>query len=361
MRLSFPSTPCRFVHLLVLASIFTGAANPVAAQGPTEIHFGFWNVENLFDADDDPDNPGDDEFLPAREWDAARYGRKLAHLAEVVAALDCHILGFAEVENRRVLEDLIRQPGLHELGYQVAHLDSPDKRGIDVALIFRAPVQPIDATSPCELHPIPIDPPTRGVLEVKLAVNGHPLHVLVNHWPSRRGGTDSTESLRLTAAATCRSIVKRIVDATSGRDADVILMGDFNDDPYDASIINGLNAVRSRNAVLNREQDGPYRLYNASWKFFGQPDVGTLYYNQEWVWNIFDQCIVSRGLLKSDGFELIDESLAIHAPAKIRDKYGRPLRFRKGGSEWNEGYSDHLAIHGRLRVAAATVNDSKSQ
>ncbi|MGE3167072.1 MAG: endonuclease/exonuclease/phosphatase family protein [Planctomycetota bacterium] len=339
-------------------SIFTTPDGTVWSQTTTtEIKFGFWNVENLFDADDDPNNPGDDEFLPATEWDAARYGRKLEHLAEVVAGLDAHVLGFAEVENRRVLEDLVRQEPLRKLEYQIAHLDSPDKRGIDVALIYRAPLQPLAAEF-VELHRIPIDPPTRGVLEVRLSANGHPLHVLVNHWPSRRGGSDSTEPLRFEAARACQAIVKRIVDATPGRDADVLLIGDFNDDPYDPSIAQHLNAVRSRNAVLNREQEGRYRLFNASWKFFGQPDVGTLYYNQEWTWNIFDQCIMSRGLLRADGFEYVDDSLSVYALAKLRDQYGRPLRFRKSGKAWNEGYSDHLAIHGKLRVAAPTTKDA---
>lgn len=313
-----------------------------------EITFAFWNVENLFDTDDDPDHWGDDEYLPAKGWTDARYELKLSRLADVLEKTQPHLLGVAEIENRRVLDDLVARPRLEQLGYRVAHVDSPDKRGIDCALIYRAP---FEAGTPL-VHPIAIDPPTRGVFEVPLTANGHTLTVLVNHWPSRGGG-DKTVPQRALAGETARKIVdQRVKDAEAkGVDADILLMGDLNDEPFDLSVTKHLGAIRSRNAVLNRTKQ--YSLYNPSWKFLGQPDVGTYYYNREWRWNVLDQAILSRGMLKTEGFVFVDGSLEAYGPDELRDKYRRPLRFRRQGKRWIEGFSDHLLIHGKIRIAPA--------
>ncbi len=291
---------------VVLLVLFQGGCQSLAAGTAAEstVSFGFWNVENLFDCEDDPDNPGDDEFLPDGEWTPERYARKLDHLAEVVAALDADLLALAEVENRRVLEDLLAHEKLAGLGYRIVHRDSPDKRGIDLALFYRAPFEVADGERAVILHPIDIPSPTRGILEVNLRAPGHPLTVLVNHWPSRYGGREKTIPLRHAAAELCRRIVLARQDASPEMDADILILGDLNDDPFDASVRHTLKAVRSRNAALNNRNER--YLYNPSWRIFGTPDQGTLYYNREWVWNVFDQCIVSRGLLKEEGLSFVD-------------------------------------------------------
>lgn len=345
-------------NLWVLIATLVLPAHLTAQEPDHEIQVGFWNVENLFDADDDPKNPGDDEYLPDKGWDQARYERKLENLANVVLALDCEVLGVCEVENRRVLEDLVKHDKLSALGYEIAHLDSPDKRGIDVALLYRAPVKPQNEKF-FELHPFPINPPTRGVLEVRLELHGQPFTVLVNHWPSRGGG-DKAKTFRMIAANVCRQVITRTIDKSPNQDADILLVGDLNDDPYDESVLSGLDAVRSRNAVLHRQKNGRYRMFNPSWKFLGQTDMGTLYYNREWVWNVFDQCILSRGMLKPEGVSFVDGSLEIYGPDELRDQYRRPLRFRKTGKKWTEGYSDHLAIRAKLRANPAGATKSEA-
>ena len=141
-----------------------------SARREGELTFGFWNLENLFDTEDDPHNPGDNEFLPDKGWTPERYQRKLAHLAEILAETQPHILGVCEVENRRVLTDLIAHPALASHGFEVVHLDSPDKRGIDLGLIYRAPVKYVDKSA--KIHEIPMSPPTRGVFECRLDVGG---------------------------------------------------------------------------------------------------------------------------------------------------------------------------------------------
>lgn len=331
--------------LALAASITSGCdAQEPEASGRREVTFAFWNVENLFDVEDDPANRGDDEYLPAEGWTADRYALKRRHLAEVVAAVRPQLLGVAEVENRHVLEDLIQEPALASWGWSIAHVDSPDERGIDVALLHRAPFEAA-AELPVELHEItaPGASPTRGILEVPLRIGATRLHVLVNHWPSRGG--DRSGALRRVAGTTLR----RVVDAILARDptADILIAGDFNDEPFDASVVAALGAIRSRNAVLEREHVPA--LFNPSWRFLAEPDVGTYYYNAQWAWHVFDQVIVSKGLLDGDGFTLVEDSLAIHAPDALRDHHRRPRWFRRRrGGEWATGYSDHFMVFGRL-------------
>ena len=319
----------RFGLLLFAVVSFGCAAWGGATDG--EIKIGFWNVENLFDAEDDRSNPGDDEYSIERGWTAARYATKLGRLAEVIAAVAPHALGLAEVENRRVLDDLFAHPSLAPLGYRIAHVESPDKRGIDVALAYRAPFT-LDESS-VTLHRIEREgtPPTRGVLEAKLALGDEDVTILVNHWPSRGGDRDG--SFRAVAAEVARGVVDRI-----GHDQNVVVVGDLNDDPFDPSVRRTLGAIRSRNAVVNRKK--PEALFNPSWEMLGQVDEGTLYYNREWVWNVFDQIIVTRGMLDEDGLALVDGTFRAHSPDTIRDHYRRPRRFRRGrDGEWSEGYS----------------------
>lgn len=341
--------------LLCLPALLGGCAGAegqettAAKPAPKPITCAFWNLENLFDTDDDPQNPGDDEFLPGTGWTPQRYAKKIDHLAEVIAAIDPDVLGVCEVENRKVLEDLVAHDDLKDAGYRIVHRDSPDKRGIDLALIYRAPVEIADGERAVILHPIAIDPPTRGIFEVNLTAGGNELTVLVNHWPSRWGGEERSAPLRKKAAELARRIVLARQDAVAegGADADVIVMGDLNDDPFDDSVRRTLAAVRYRHAVL-QNRNKRY-LYNPCWKFFGESGVGTLYYNRDWVWNVFDQIIVSRGLLKAEGFSIDEETLAIYATDAMRDHYRRPLRFRKNRDDsWTEGYSDHFPVYVKL-------------
>lgn len=342
------------MNRIALLSLFASIVSaPLTSQepGPDEWTFAFWNVENLFDIDDDPANPGDDEYLPENGWTEERYVTKRDHLAGVIAAVQPHLLGMAELENRKVLEDLLADPRLAPLGYRIAHVESPDKRGIDVALLFRLPFE-LHGDEAVRLHAFEKEgeAPTRGVLDVRLEVDGAPLQVLVNHWPSRGGDRDG--AFRRVAGATVRAVALAFTDEQSkaGREADVLIVGDLNDDPYDASVVTALGAVRSRNAVLHR--DNVRAFFNPSWALLAEPDVGTLYYNPEWVWNVFDQAIVSRGMLDDAGFRYVEGSLRVHAPDELRDHYRRPRWFRKGrDGTWSEGYSDHFMICGRIAAA----------
>ena len=337
------------ILLLVVATIVVAFemrdAPSSSARRTQGLRFAFWNVENLFDAQDDPHNGGDDEYLPEQGWTEQHYTTKRAQLAKVIAALEPHLLGLCEVENRAVLEALVAEPGLLELGYRIAHEESPDHRGIDNALLYREPFRLAgDEKRAIVVHPLKGNPASRGIFEVRLQVGGQPLRVFVNHWPSRRGGAKA-EKQRLGAGSQLHELVYSSAGA-DGRTDDVLILGDFNDDPFDDSVREGLHAVRSRNAVLNRRTG--QLLYNPTWRFFGETDLGTTYYNRHWRWHLFDQVIVSRGLLDEQGFRLDENSLAIYAPAELRDDKNRPRWFR--GKNALTGYSDHFPIHGVLVV-----------
>lgn len=317
------------------------------------IRFAFWNVENLFDTTDDPKNDGDNDFLPKHGWTVPRYKLKLAHLAEVIAQIDPDVMGLVEVENHKVLDDLIETAPLAGRGYRVVHLDGADARGIDVALIFRAPLIPADAAQVSTLHPVARG--TRGILEARLVAEKRVLTILVTHWPSRRGKKDSSDERKEAAQALRKIVLEQQEEAAkAGEDSEILILGDFNDDPFDPSIEEALGAVRSLNAVLNK-RDG-FLLYNPMWKFFGKSDTGTHYFNPNWEWHIFDQCIVTRGMVDTKGFVLAEDALEIHATDAMRDKYRRPLRFAAkagGDDDWIEGYSDHFPIRGILEIAVS--------
>ena len=195
--------------------------------------FMFWNLENCFDPADDP-AVRDEEFTPAgeRHWTWNKLNRKLNGVAKViVAARDTYgdypaLVGLCEVENAAVLRKLVSIKMMAKLGYGWVHRDSPDARGIDVALLFRkSRFRPLVVRA----VPVPTDPPTRDILYVKGLLDGEPVHILVNHWPSKLGGSAGT-ARRLAAAATFRACIDSL-DAAGGSRETVIIMGDFNATP----------------------------------------------------------------------------------------------------------------------------------
>lgn len=303
----------------------------------------FYNVENLFDTEDDLDNPGDDDYLPdgANSWTPAKYQRKLDNIAKVISKLGTDfcpagpaVVGLAEVENKRVIDDLVKNKQIAHRGYEVVHYDSPDRRGIDVGLIYNPDLFRVTNTEAVPYN-LPGRPSfvTRDHLVVSGVLAGEPVHVIVAHWPSRYGGAKSS-ALREHAA----SIVVNIVDSLNqiNPDSKVIFMGDLNDDPDDISCRVVLNAKKKQ------EQVKPGGLYNTMWKFYDQ-GIGSLAYQGRW--NLFDQIIVSHGLLGDDTSSLKFWKAEIFNKDFLVRQEGR----RKGypwrtfdGSSFIDGYSDHF-------------------
>lgn len=299
-----------------------------------------YNVENLFDAQDDPNVRGDEEYTPNGElqWTEERYRTKLEHLAQAIAAASPQlplVIGLVEVENAQVCLDLIATPPLDRGNYILEHFDSPDERGIDVALLVQEGpyVLPDHAEAlTVKLH----GDATRDVLYARLQLaGGEALHVFVNHWPSRREGIQESEPKRVKAS----SVVRDKVDALLATDpqARIIIMGDLNDTPLDRSIREGLAAALD---TASHDHD----LYDLV-AMDKQKPAGSHQFDGEWSY--LDHMIVSRGLLWPDNGLRAFDAHAVRSPMLFFDhpRFGpSPNRTYGGRGKYHGGYSDHLPV-----------------
>ena len=312
------------------------------------LNVAFYNVENLFDTADDPAKE-DEEWLPSSEkaWSTTRFNKKLSDLAAVLDTLfptaegNPHLMGFCEVENAEVVAQLAERLG----NYEVVHFESPDVRGIDVALAYDPAVfTPTYQEALNVTLPNPERPFTRDILYVKGEARGKTsLHVFVNHWPSRRGGAEESEPKRMLAATTLRAKIDSIQAAEP--DANILVMGDFNDYPDNASIVEGMGAQPNRT-------DDATELVNLSAAIDAR-DEGT--YNYKGDWGALDQFMVSQSLFDGrNGLQPGQEEAGVYKEDWIlyhdtaRNEY-KPSR-TYGGPNYYGGFSDHLPIFLRLEV-----------
>ncbi len=308
----------------------------------------FYNLENFFDTINDP-NIEDEEFLPGgkKNYTGEIYMDKVSHLAEVISIIGTDrspdgpaILGVAEVENENVLKDLVSSPKLKDRNYRYVHYDSPDLRGIDVALLY----------NPKYFTPIQSEPlyvalfnsdstsrKTRDVLYVSGTMDGEPLHIFVNHWPSRRGGEEVSAPGRATAANVCKHKIDSITALNPN--AKIIVMGDLNDDPVSPSVAKVLGAKGDKSAVK------PGGLYNP-WTDSYKQGIGTLAYNDSW--NLFDQIIISSGFLdkSKDGYffaeaHIFKKPWMTQTSGRYKDYPKRTFDF----DNYMGGYSDHFPTY----------------
>ncbi len=337
------------IILIVLAGLLSCAG--LSAQKSTfEVAaIGFYNLENLFDTLDSP-TTNDADFLPNGRllWNSEKYSSKQANMAKIISLLAADktpdgvaLLGVSEVENRKVLEDLVAQEAIKKRNYQIVHFDSPDERGIDVGLLYQPKYFTVTGS---QAVPVLIQEPnsedrdfTRDVLYVSGLFGGEPLHVLVNHWPSRSGGESASAWKREAAAQVCRNIVDSLlaIDANTK----IVVMGDLNDDPNNKSVAKVLNAVRSAAKIK------PEELYNPMYDLF-KSGTGTLAYRD--AWNLFDQMIVSKGWVwkKTGGWQFY-KPVVFSEPWMFQEDgafRGYPLRTFVGDIFLN-GYSDHLPVY----------------
>lgn len=305
----------------------------------------FYNVENLFDTIDTP-GVNDSEFTPESKkvWNTGRYHRKLENISSVIAELGREaqveapaVMGLAEVENKRVVEDLVSSIPLERFNYRIIHKDSPDKRGIDLALIYRPGYFKPKHTRFVPLHiqdeegePIP----TRDILVASGKFAGKKLHFIVCHWPSRYGGQERSIPLRIAAAEVTRSIVDSL--RTEDPASYIVVMGDLNDDPIDTSVKDYLKAG------LFPQPAQSDSLYNATASIFLK-GRGTLCYRGKW--NLFDQFILSPNFLSSrKGHLRLIETGVFNKPflwQQDGDYRGYPFRTFVG-NWYHGGYSDHF-------------------
>lgn len=304
----------------------------------------FYNIENLFDIYDD-ELTRDDDFLPTAEkrWTVKRYKNKLKKLGFVISEIgkketNRHpaIVGLAEVENADVIKDLITSKHLAELDYGFVHYDSPDERGIDVALLYDKNRFKVAHSKnyAIELYneKEKIDY-TRDILLVSGLFEGLELHVIVNHWPSRRTGDVETNHKRMTASEKVIEIISSIKNKNTN--AKIIVMGDFNDDPTNESVA---HLVKS------------HGLFNPMETLISN-DRGTTSYNKEW--NLFDQFMFTHNFFerKKNSLRFVDANIFDEDFLKLYDgKYkGTPYRTYVG-KRYKGGYSDHFPVYLTLKI-----------
>lgn len=347
--LNFFYMPRFFPFLLSLlcftsCSVSHGVKNATPTT-PGDYRVAFYNVENLFDTIDDPANPGDDEFLPTskKNWTPERYQKKLDHLARVVEGMGYPaLLGVAEVENEAVLVDFCKKTSLKAHVYDVVHFESPDFRGIDVALLFKKSMfkvtdsETIRIKFPVGMIPGKPDYTTRDLLVVEGVFAGkEKLHVIVGHLPSRSEGQKETEPRRKHVASQIAKKVGEILDKNPK--ANIIVMGDMNDEPTDPSMAQSLDAQPLGDDIASG------KLYNC---FTNLQKMGEGSYRYRGDWNMLDQIIVSGNLVRG-GKQLNYASSTIFQADWMMykdEKYGISPSRTFGGDRYFGGYSDHLPV-----------------
>jgi hypothetical protein len=306
----------------------------------------FYNFENLYDTLNDP-KIDDEDFQPtgAYAYTGEIYKTKQQHLEAVVSkfGIDANsdgfaLLGTAEIENDVVLRDLCNQPWLKKRNIKFVQFDSPDRRGIDVALLYNPSYFKV-----LQAKALPVLMPTDGsgkeftrdVLWVTGKLQGEVVHVFVNHWPSRRGGEAASAPKRKLAAG----VSKAIYDSLIKEDPNVktIIMGDLNDDPINESVTKVLGAEGKLKDVKGNKMFNPFMD-------FYKNGIGTLAYQD--AWGLFDQIILSPSfVIKNRGGGLKFDHARVFNESFLIEKFGQYKGYPKRsfvGSTWNDGYSDHF-------------------
>lgn len=297
---------------------------------------GFYNVENLFDAEHteftlDTDYTPEGKF----EWTEHRYQRKLENLATAIVKLGTDqidlppvFLGLAEVENSKVLSDLIATQKLSQFNYDFVHYESPDERGVDVAFLYRkdlfeliySDVYPLEIYDEFDARDY-----TRDILLIHGSCFGEKIFIIVNHWPSRNNGKNHSENKRISAAKKVRNIVQEIY--AENPEAFILIMGDFNDGPKSRSIKNYLMSENFYNPMLELQQ---YR-------------EGSLIHLGKW--HLFDQIILSNNFLQNEKISF--SQAGIFKADFLRERRGTrggPLRTYMG-KHYIGGFSDHFPVY----------------
>lgn len=334
--------------VLALFSFFTPCISQEIRKSE-EFTIMFYNTENFFDCENDS-LAQDAEFTPEGEyrWNYRRLHDKADRIAKVILAAGKWnapvLIGLCEIESRQSLEILTKQTPLKSLGYKIVHKDSPDERGIDVALIYRpALFKPIDYITVPVVDPNNPKFKTRDILRVTGVLNNcDTVHVFVNHWPSRYGGIMETLHYRSLAAGTLKKSVQELF--AEYPKAPIICMGDFNDAPEDESLSRVLSAQKTNNPEIKGE------MVNLSydWTTRSVQTIKNLY-----SWQVFDQFIVSDYFLENSKCLVCQKAEIFDAGFLLEPdkKYGgvKPKRTYVG-YKYQEGFSDHLPVLLKLQT-----------
>ena len=330
----------------LLLFLFVCTLIPVTLRSQQSMTVMFYNCENLFDTDDDP-LKDDDDFTPDGDyhWTQTRYRDKLDAVSKVIVAADDDqapaLVGLSEVENEKVLTDLTQRSALRGAGYSFVMTQSPDRRGIDVALLYRRSYFRLIGQESLRVNLRPYGGgATRDILHVTGVLENHDtIDVYVCHWPSRYGGTEQSEPLRMCAARRLRASADSILSVR--RKPYIVIMGDLNDGPDAPAVRDGLNAhpYAERAELDDRElvtlMDP---LYDGSYKYDGE-------------WDKYDQFVVSASFTNGLGCSEFLGVEIMNMPFLLMDddNYGgvKPMR-TYNGRRYQGGFSDHLPVKMRI-------------
>ncbi|MDD2597624.1 MAG: endonuclease/exonuclease/phosphatase family protein [Kiritimatiellae bacterium] len=342
----------RTLVLFALFVLWLLSIPTLAGQG-SELVVASWNVENLFDTEDDPDNPHDDGYTPQgwANWSEQRYQVKLDHLAEVIAEIKPAILCLVEVENRRVLEDL-RSTLLKNHNFklpEIIHRDGGDVRGIDVALMAKFVPENISWFRAISGQ--------RDVLACDFSVDGHALTIMVNHWKSKLGTPGQSNFIRQQQAQSVRDFIDLKLSRNPG--AAILAAGDFNADIDEAVLTETAGFLLTLEELQKAQNTN--KLYNLAAALPARARA-TYYYAPHEKWNSLDSISASRGMVgvaPLAPWRVKPGSYTVHNPAKICfTGLGSPLPYRRVrskryGDRFVAGYSDHFAIYVTLELLSA--------
>ena len=333
------------VSLLLLLSIGLFAQQKKTFKVRT---VAFYNVENLFDMVNDTliyddDHTPDGSYL----WSEIRYNKKIENITKVLSEIGHEttksspdIIGLCEVENKSVVQDLINHPNLERKGYGIVHYDSPDDRGIDVALLYKESAFIPSSSKSHRLLLFDEDGKrdyTRDQLVVSGFLDEEDFHFIVNHWPSRRGGESKSQPLRIKAA----QLTKRIIDSLQFQnpEAKIIVMGDLNDDPNNANL---KKILRTKGKPKKMDS---LSLFNPMEKLF-KKGAGTLAYRDKW--NLFDQFVLTPNLINDRKETYTFWKAGIYNPKYLQNSSGQyksyPFRTYVG-TTYQGGYADHFPVY----------------
>ncbi|MCX6232020.1 MAG: endonuclease [Bacteroidetes bacterium] len=316
-------------------------------RGRNGLRIMFYNLENFYDTHNDS-IANDDDFTAfgMKHWGREKYNCKLNHIYKVIASIGGweppEIIGVCEVENKWVVSELAAGTPLRKFNYRYIHYDSPDPRGIDVAMLYRP-----DKFKPVFHQPLRIIFPfdtaarTRDVLYVKgLTASKDTLHLFVNHFPSKFGGAMITISKRNYVARFLWTKVDSILAVNP--DANIVIMGDFNDEPTDESILQYLKSKCDTNELTGAD------LYNLMCKLKAEEKIGTNKFREQW--SLIDQMIVSTALVKNSKSWHVKNMRAFIYKADFLlqpdETYMGVKTFRTyTGPRYTGGFSDHLPVY----------------
>lgn len=332
-------------NISLFAFLLLFVVSAMAQEKRYEVYsVGFYNLENLFDTIHDK-GKNDYEFLPdgTNKWGTLKYTNKQKNMATVLNEMGTDLLpvgmaavGVSEIENSRVLEDLVKHEVLAPRGWDYIHIEGPDKRGVDCALLYNPKLfKPVNSKlAPYTTEDNDTTYKTRGFLIVSGNMGGELVHIIVNHWPSRYAKSPARER--------AGTLVRQLKDSIMAEmpDTKVLIMGDMNDDPDNKSMADCLGALREKSEIKAGSD-----LYNPWWNILRKKGAGTLKYKGKW--NLFDQIVLSGNLIGADRSTLKLYKTEIFSRNYLFQQEGRYKGNTKrthAGGVWLNGYSDHLPV-----------------